>query len=650
MPAKVASRILIIDDEQGILDLLAFELGARGYFIDIAHNGIEGLEKVKNGAFNLVISDMKMPKLSGIEALEEIKHIDPTIEVIVTTGFGSIDMAVECMKKGAYDFVSKPYNLDELNSRIEKALEKQRMSTELISLKELNRLKSEFLARTSHELRTPMNAIIGYTSLILDKIYGELNPQQETALRRVSANAGNLLQIINNILDISKLSAGTISLNMEDVNLKDLFRELIDETGPLAHEKNLHLIVAPFPDMVMSTDRGRLKQVLNNLISNAIKFTQTGAVTIGATLFSPADSTAAPGGVALPKDSVRIEVADTGIGIRPEDQESIFEEFSLGSPVKNVNHSGTGLGLAIVKKMTELMNGSISLFSEPGKGSTFTLEFTHRVKTITPAASVPTDVPGEAQPGAAKMVLVIDDDPEVLSIVKDSLISTEFSFIGALNGDDGLALAKRHKPLAIALDIHMPYRDGWSVLQALKNDPETWAIPVIILSHIDNNTLGFSLGVTDYVIKPFDRKTLMDKLTRLDAMKDKKILVVDDDRELNLVIQMLLTNAGYQISSAYGGAEALLRIERDHPDIVLLDLMMPEVSGFDVIERMRTMEGAGNIRVIVMTAKTLTSDEIAFLNTRSEIIIEKSTRSIKEILSNLKNRIEAPYFETRPTP
>lgn len=646
-------RILVMDDEQGILDLLAYELGSRGFVIETAHNGEEGLAKAGTGRFNLVISDVKMPKLSGVEALESIKAIDPTIEVIMTTGFGSIDMAVECMKKGAYDFVSKPYNLDELYSRIEKALEKQRLSSELTSLKELNRLKSEFLANTSHELRTPMNAIIGYTSLILDKVYGEINGKQETALRRISSNAGNLLQLINNILDISKLSAGRISLFIEDFNLEDLMQEIIGMMESLIHEKNIYLTVEPFPNITLSTDKTRLKQVIINLVGNAIKFTHTGGVTVRITPFAAATDGAPvrnPDTSALAKDSVRIEVIDTGIGIKPEAISTLFEEFRQGDASTTREYGGTGLGLSIAKKLTELMDGTITLTSEFGKGTTFTVEFPHRIKNLKPESIV--TVPGDIAPITpdSKVVLVVDDDPEVHNIIRDSLLGTEFTFVGAINGDDGIALAKQLKPFAITLDILMPHRDGWSVLQALKDDPETWSLPVIILSHMDNKTLGFSMGITDYILKPFERRTLVEKLNKLDAMKNKKILIVDDDRELNLVIQMLLTNAGYQVITAYGGEEALLCIERDRPDIMLLDLMMPEVSGFDVIEEMRRVPGNETIRIIVMTAKTLTQQEISYLNTHSEIIVEKGTKNIKEILSALKGRIDSPDAARRPAP
>jgi signal transduction histidine kinase len=362
VPEKI--KILVMDDEQGILDLLTFELGSRGYIVEKAHNGEEGIEKIKKEKFNLIISDVKMPKLGGLEALGAIKEIDPSIEVIMTTGFGTIDMAVECMKKGAYDFVSKPYNLDELCSRIDKALEKQRLTSELISLKELHRLKSEFLANTSHELRTPMNAIIGYTSLMLDKIYGELTDKQEVALKRINISANNLLQLINNILDISKLSAGKITLYFENFVINDILRETAGMMEALAREKNIYLKFDDPGDAIsVVSDKTRLKQIVINLIGNALKFTHTGGVTVSAKRLI---GSAVLGSSTDTGDKIRIDVRDTGIGIKPEFIKIIFEEFRQGDASTTREYGGTGLGLTIAKKLAELMGGTISVESKYG--------------------------------------------------------------------------------------------------------------------------------------------------------------------------------------------------------------------------------------------------------------------------------------------
>lgn len=633
------ARILVMDDEQGILDLLTYELGSHGYSVDKAHNGLEGIEKIKKEKYNIVISDVKMPKLGGLDALVAIKEIDPNVEVIMTTGFGTIDMAVECMKKGAYDFVSKPYNLDELCSRINKALEKQNLTSELISLKELHRLKSEFLANTSHELRTPMNAIVGYTNLLLDGIYGQLTEKQATALRRIDVGANNLLQLINNILDVSKLSAGKINLFLEDFSFNELLSDVTGMMDALAREKNisLKLVTLDKPKSVIS-DKTRIKQILINLIGNAIKFTNTGTVTVSARILGPQSSK-------NDFESVLIEVKDTGIGIKPEYMNIIFEEFRQGDASTTREYGGTGLGLTIAKKLTELMGGKITVTSKIDEGSVFTVILPLKARlpktTIESMASL---APARQQPvdDGKKIVLVIDDSPEAHKLLKDSLTGSEFRMVGALSGDEGIALAKQLKPFAITLDILMPYRDGWSVLQELKSDPATSAIPVVIISVIDNKTLGFSLGVADYLLKPFERKTLIERLDKLRIAKNQKILIVDNDIELNTVMKMLLTNAGYNVSSVLSGQEALDTLAKDKPDIMLLDLMMPGVSGFDVLEAIHKNPALSAIRVIIMTAKSLTKNELEELNKHAEGILEKGTKNIREILSDIKRQLGMP--------
>ncbi len=627
-------KILVMDDEQGIRDLLSYELGARGYMVITAANGEEGVKKIAADKFNIVISDIKMPKLDGLEALERIKSIAPETEVIMTTGFATIDTAIESMKKGAYDFVTKPYNLDELYSRIEKALEKQSLGLEVASLKELNRMKSEFLANMSHELRTPMNAIIGYGSLMLDKLYGELTEQQETALKRINSNANNLLQLINNILDISKLSAGKMPLYLEDFSLKELVEEVVDMMEALAREKHIFLTLENCADIELCSDKTRLKQILINLIGNAIKFTSQGGITFSMLLDSDAKQ-------------VMLSVKDTGIGIKPEHVNTIFEEFRQGDASTTREYGGTGLGLAIVKKLTELLGGTIQLESVRGQGSTFSLLLPVKIKlkeggdAQTDDSIIASSFANANSEERQKTLLAIDDDPEVLKLLKDSLFDSEYKFVGALTGDEGISLAKQLRPFAITLDILMPHRDGWSIIQSLKSDPQTWGIPIIIVSIMENKPLGFSLGVSDYIVKPFERKALLERLHYLDALRDKKVLVVDDDEELNSFMQMLLRNDGYEVLSAYNGEQALEQIEKQKPDIVLLDLMMPLVDGFDVLEKIQMNPALEEVRVIIMTAKSLTKEEAGILHQRAELIIEKGSKSLKEILSVIKRRLSS---------
>ncbi|OGR82443.1 MAG: hypothetical protein A2902_03525 [Elusimicrobia bacterium RIFCSPLOWO2_01_FULL_64_13] len=624
-------KILVMDDEEGMRDLLSYELGARGYDVDTAANGQEGVQKIAKGDYRLVISDVKMPKLGGLDALESIKQMHPSVEVIMTTGFATIDMAVESMKRGAYDFITKPYNISELVSRVEKALEKQALASEVASLKEINRLKSEFLANMSHELRTPMNAIIGYSSLILDRLYGDLTEKQDTALKRISANAQNLLQLINNILDISKLAAGKMPLYLEKFNLKDLATETVEMMEALAREKHVSLALDNAPDCAIMSDKTRVKQILINLIGNAVKFTSQGGVAVSCEP-DPAAGT------------VKIRVKDTGIGIQPGHLELIFEEFRQEDASTTREFGGTGLGLSIVKKLSELLGGGISVESVPGAGSTFTVSLPLKAASSVDGAG---DILREAPPAdeglpprKQKVILSIDDDPEVLQLLKDSLQGTEYRFLGAQNGDEGIALAKQFRPFAITLDILMPHRDGWSVIQSLKSDPDTRSIPVIIVSIMENRSLGYSLGVSDYLIKPFDRKTLLESLRRSAPAEKKKILIVEDDAELNSFMRTLLESEGYKVSSAFDGEQGAAMAELDRPDLIVLDLMMPRLDGFGLLERIQLNPALADARVVVMTAKNLTPEETEALRKRAELIIEKGSKSLKEILEIIKRKLE----------
>jgi len=618
------NKVLIIDDESGLRDMLVFGLSDRGYLVIPAVSGEEGIEKARHEAFELVVCDIMMPGKSGVEVLKEIKAIQPDVEIIMATGYATLETAVESMKLGAFDYISKPYGLDQLCLIFEKALERRGLKAQVGKLQELNRMKSEFLANMSHELRTPMNAIIGYTSLILDKTYGEITPKQENGLKRIETNSRNLLQLINNILDLSKLNAGRMQLFKETCQLKEITDEVLHTMEGLARERKLTLSVDVPESLAIETDKTKLKQVLINLVANAVKFTHEGSVSIKAeTLTGPA--------------RLRLYVQDTGIGIEQEDIPLLFEEFKQLDASPTREYGGTGLGLAICKKIVELMGGSIQVKSVQGTGSTFivTLPVELRVAEQSIKPSSPALPPTQGE----KLILSIDDDPEVLALLGDSLKGSGYSFLGAQSGQEGLALARQMKPYAITLDIMMPHMDGWSVLQTLKSDPELKNIPVIIVSITENKALGFSLGVTDYIVKPFDRQELLSKLKVCEKGAPNKVLVVDDDSSMTRLLKFALKQEGYAVSIAVNGRAAIEELAKDKPDILFLDLMMPECSGFDVLEAIDKDPKLQGARVFVMTAKNLTPQETLYLEERVEMIVQKGSRSLEEILSMLKDKL-----------
>jgi len=619
-------NVLVIDDETGLRDMLAFGLTDRGYRVVAAASGEEGLEKAKHEKFDLVVSDIMMPGIGGVEVLKGIKEIQPEAEVIMATGYATLETAVESMKQGAFDYIPKPYGLDQLCVIFDKALERRSLRAKVGHLEEMNRLKSEFLANMSHELRTPMNAIIGYSSLLLDKVYGEISPKQEQGIKRIDTNAKNLLQLINNILDLSKLAAGRMSLFVEPCDLKDITEEVLGTMDCLARERKLTLTSDVSEPILLRTDKTKLKQVLINLIGNAIKFTHQGGVSI------KAEALTGP-------SRVRLYVQDTGIGIKDEDLPLVFEEFKQLDASPTREYGGTGLGLSITKKIVELFGGAIQVKSAVGVGSTFTV--TLPMESMAVPDEIPVSKAPEGVQNNQKVILSIDDDPEVLALLADSLQGTGFKFVGAQSGQEGLALARQIHPHAVTLDIMMPHMDGWSVLQLLKNDPALRSIPVFIISIMENKALGFSLGVTDYIVKPFDRKELLAKLKNCDKGAPHKVLVVDDDPAITRLFEGDLKQEGYRVAIAHNGEEALTEMSKEKPDIVFLDLMMPQISGFEVLEAIDKDPSLDGMRVFAMTAKHLTPQETQYLEQRVEMIVQKGSRSLEEIFSLLKEKLHA---------
>jgi CheY-like chemotaxis protein/nitrogen-specific signal transduction histidine kinase len=513
--------------------------------------------------------------------------------------------------------------MEHLFNVLEKALEHRRLKSKVDELETANRLKSEFLANMSHELRTPLNAIVGYTSLVLEGAYGPPLPEQASALDRVLINSKNLLALINNILDISKLTAGMMPVFVEDFDAAALIREVAQTLQCLAAQKGLSLdIEAPLPILIRS-DKTKVKQILINLTANAVKFTDKGAVTLRAT--------------GAPDGEVELNVRDTGPGIAPEHLGYIFERFTQVDGSATRAHGGTGLGLSITHKLCELLGGSVSVESRVGEGSVFTARL--------PAARRPADskllpIPAQIERHKGRKVLLcIDDDPEVLRLLRDSLAGTEYEFCGAASAGEGLALARQLHPFVITLDILMPRRDGWSVLQELKKDPQLRSIPVFILSIIENRALGFSLGVSDYIVKPFDRKDLLEKLRGQERLLGRRILVADDDPEMLELFRASLSQEGFQVQTAVSGAEVMSCLRQQRPDVLYLDLGLPDMSGFEVVERIYENPALAGLPIVILTAKDLSDAEKTQLEARVAAVIQKCAMSLPDILRDLKTRL-----------
>lgn len=597
-------------------------------------------------------------------------------------------------------------------------------------LQELDTLKSSFLANMSHELRTPMNSIIGYTDLLLEGIDGPINEEQTTSLKKVSNNAKHLLELINDILNISKIESGKAELMPKEIDLKSLVDSVIPALEPLMAQKSLTLTIDLDENASpVYADPDKIKQVLINLLSNAIKFTNQGGVTVTA---RPSERGVNPGD---PPIFAEICVEDMGVGIEEEDLGKIFDKFVQADLSLVRQYEGTGLGLSIARGLVGLHKGVMWATSEPGKGSRFYFTIPLRKELLErPAEPVietkmaeglaeRLDVPAETflrrpqyagkptrcreyihcgQPscpaygseenrcwlilgthcagmkigaypekvefckgcevikrfllepqGATveeveptteggeagkRTVLAIDDNQEAIDIIRKYL-GGDYRVIGLLSGRKAVEKAKELKPLAITLDIMMPEKDGWEVLRELKSTPETQDIPVIVVSIVDKKGLGFSLGAAEYILKPVDRNTLLQKVRSIEKAADiSNVLIVENDQDTANLCANFLKEEGYRAMVAEDSKQAIESIRELKPDLIILNLTMLDVESVDILEYIKTEEKARSIPLIIITRRDLTKEELEKLNGRIRGILDRKGLE-EDFLNGLKDTL-----------
>jgi PAS domain S-box-containing protein len=489
-----------------------------------------------------------------------------------------------------------------------------------------NQLKSEFLASMSHELRTPLNAILGFSDLLQEQSAGEVNEKQQHYLNHISHGARRLLTLINDILNLSKIEAGRMDLRLEKLLLPDDIEEVFTAVRPLAAAKGQHLDIHVSPGLELHADKSRFKQILENLLGNAVKFTPAGG---SITVEANTDGTL-----------LRLDVRDTGIGIPPDEIETIFETFHQAAATTKGIREGTGLGLAITKRLVELHRGRIWVESEVGQGSQFSVEMPLRPAHEKREPDV--SVGGAPLRRRKPLVLIVEDEDPARELLTSYLEHDGYDVAGVSSGTDALIRARQLLPDVITLDIRLGDSSGWEILHRLKKDPETAHIPVVVISILDEPETGFALGASDYLVKPIDKKSLLAVLRKHVSLPSKgaaTLLVVDDDTETRYLLSAMLEAEGYTTVLAASGNQALDILSRVTPAAILLDLLMPEMDGFEVLRRIGEDRMSRDIPIFILTAKDLTEQDLSNLAGHTRALFLKGDAWRESLLAQLRRAI-----------
>jgi CheY-like chemotaxis protein len=504
-----------------------------------------------------------------------------------------------------------------------------------------NQAKSAFLANMSHELRTPLNAIIGYSEL-LGEVADEMSIEEEIGLdlQKIHSSGKHLLAVINDILDLSKIEAGKMELYNQNCDLEALVKEVANTVQPII-DKNSNILNLQVENDLgsMPVDITRLRQVLFNLLSNASKFTENGKVSFIVCRKIVNESA-----------WVNLTIRDSGIGMSPGQLSGLFESFSQVHPQNIVKYGGTGLGLAISKRICEMMGGDIFVESKKGEGSTFSVHLPviimdNKDSQASPSPAeekVSTQQDADKKPTPVKkepVILVIDDDPMVHSQMKRSFEKEGYSIVTASDGEEGLALARKLQPDLITLDVLMPGMNGWTVLTELKADPELANIPVFVISMVDDENRGYSLGASEYLTKPIDRTRIHILLKRY-KWDSGSALVVEDDTGTRKMLRKMLEDYGLHVAEAGNGKIALEQVQKKSPSVIFLDLMMPVMDGFEFIEELRKTPEWRSIPIVVVTSKELTHADRLRLNGGVEKLIEKKSFDESIFIKEVRDILE----------
>ncbi len=543
----------------------------------------------------------------------DLVYLDTTLAPVCNES-GDVTHHV-AVKRDVTERVQREQALEETNRALRQARD---------AALQASRTKSEFLANMSHELRTPLNAIIGYSELLMEDAEAGNQPELHADLKKIHSSGTHLLSLINDVLDMSKIESGKMDLDVQEFDLRELITTIRDTIEPLAQRQSnqLEIEYTKAPDIV-SYDQQKLRQVLINLMSNACKFTNGGKIKLEVGLDG--------------NGWLELRVSDSGIGISDEQRARLFRPFMQADSSTTRRYGGTGLGLAISQRFCEMMGGRIEVQSRPGQGSTFTVRLPEKVRRLS-RRSLEANLDAD---GA--LVLVIDDDQSTYATLSGTLSERGFRVEWARTGDDGLEAARQQRPQVIVLNINMPAKQGWSVLALLKEDQETAGIPVVIVTSLDDPELGMALGATDYLVKPIHPAHLIRTVRRwLTPSNDNfTVLVVDDDESMREIVERTLRGAGYPVATAANGNEGLRAIETISPGLIVLDLMMPEMDGFEFLRRLKEDPRHCQLPVVVATAKELSENEQKVLQESATRVIQKVAHSRAELMHVVERQVNA---------
>ncbi len=686
-------HVLVADDDEPSRIYFSRQLRQYNLNVTAVENGSQVICWLKKQPFDLILLDILMPELNGFQTLEIIKT-DPDfkhIPVIMVSGLDDLDSLAHCIEMGAEDYLFKPLNPVLLKARINACLERkwlrdqeksylEQLKAEKAAAESANWAKSVFLANMSHELRTPLNAIIGYSEILREDLQ-EIDASLVPDLDKIRSSGKHLLGLINDILDISKIEAGKMDLYLEHFDIAFLIQEVAQTAQPWVEKNGSSFSVHCPKDLgTMHTDLSKVRQILLNLLSNAAKFTEKGTVRLAVERRQEAGARSQEsegigvrdGGLGAkdwklgdrmdgsktsqnselqtpnsPTPHIAFIISDTGIGISPDQQETIFEAFNQGDNSSTRKYSGTGLGLALSRRFCQMLGGTISVKSTPGCGSTFTVSLPvdmvdHQVTTV--LASEPLDYSSPIEsvnlPDDGGLILVIDDDRTVRDLMVKTLNQEGFRVVTTWCGEEGRRLARELRPCLVLLDLMMPEVDSWAVLSAFKSDPALAEIPVVMLAIANDQSIGFTLGFSDYLTRPadFKRLTLLLRSYR-PGESGGKILLVQEDATTRQIVQRLLEKEGWTVEIAENSYPSLEVLSQDPPNLVLLDLMPPDLKGSEFIANLRQHEQLHDLPVVVITAQDISRDERLWLNGCIETLFQHRSYSREKSLVEVRKLV-----------